>query len=353
MKKLLALGLLTLALQGCGHLEAFFPGPSAAPKAEPEAARRGSPPAKTPPARQEEMFFPGFSVVTARPGDTFASLAAEHLGDAALAWRLERFNDGTLTPADGFLLVPHRPFDRGSFRAEGLGAVPVISYHKLSEDTSDTMTVRTGQFIAHMEYLRDGGFTPITLDELFDFLDLKADLPERAVVITFDDGWRSVYEIAFPILRRYGFTATLFVTTGMISGSATTLSWEQVAEMASAGFSVQSHSVNHRDLTKMQPGETLGEYLGDVEMEMVESARTIEEKTGRPVRYFAYPYGNVNHLVVAMLRAAGYRGGLTVVRKSSPFYTSNYRVGRAMIYGDFDMEDFRKNLLTLLPEKRP
>lgn len=349
MKVLLTFALLGLTLPGCAHLETFFQGPAPPPAAE----RRAVPPEEKAPSPQEEMFFPGFSVVSVRAGDTFASLAAEHLGNAGLAWRIERFNNGARPAPGRFLLVPHQPFDRGSFREDGLGAVPVISYHKLSESTSDTMTVTARQFTAQMEHLKDGGFTPVSLDELFDFLDFKADLPERAVVITFDDGWRSVYEIAFPILRRYGFTATLFVTTGMISGSSTTLSWEQVAEMAGGGFDVQSHSVNHRDLTEILPGEKIEDYLKDVAMEMTESARIIEEKTGRPVRYFAYPYGNLNHLVVAMLRATGYRGGLTVVRKSSPFYTNNFRVGRAMIYGDLDMDDFRKNLLTLLPEEVP
>jgi peptidoglycan/xylan/chitin deacetylase (PgdA/CDA1 family) len=296
------------------------------------------------------MFFPGFSVVRADAGATWESLAREHLGDASLAWRIRRFNNGERLEEGSLYLVPHEAFDRGAFREGGLQGVPVISYHKFTRDTGDTMTVSAEQFAAQMDYLDREGFNPVSMDTLFDFLDFRGDVPDRAVVITFDDGWRSVYDIAFPILRSHGFTATLFVTTGMISGSSQTLSWEQIAEMAAAGFDVQSHSVNHRDLTKMHAGEDLPAYLADMEREMKASAAIIAEKTGRPVRYFAYPYGSFNHLVAAMLRKTGYRGGLTVARGSSPFYVNNYRVGRSMIYGDFTLEDFQKNLETFVPE---
>jgi len=348
VKRFAATLLLCLLTARCSYLTAVLaPPPPEGREERPEV------PAPVPAPPKTEMFFPDFSVVTAGTGDTYSSLAAEHLGDAALDWRLRRFNGAPAPQPGKALVVPHEPFDRGGFREGGHQAVPVISYHKFSRNQADTMTVTAEQFTAQMEHLKKGGFTPVTLDELFDFFDFQADLPERSVVITFDDGWRSVYEIAFPILRRYGFKATLFVSTGMVTGSSTTLSWAQIAEMAASCFDIQSHSVNHRDLTELQPGEALGDYLKDVEWELTESARVIEEKTGQPVRFLAYPYGSVNHLVATLLRKTGYRGALTVVRRSNPFYVSNYRVGRSMIYGDFDLENFKANLVTFVEEPAP
>jgi len=195
-----------------------------------------------------------------------------------------------------------------------------------------------------MKLLRDKGFRVVTLEQLAAFAEFRGQLPEKAVVITIDDGWRSTYDIAFPILRKYGYPATLFVYTQLITGGAKTLSWDQLREMAGQGLDVECHTITHRNLATAQEQESAEQYYASVVREITESARTLEQKIGRRPAFLAYPYGDTNGLVVALLRKQGYRGALTVDREPNPFFAPSFRLGRSMIFGDFDLARFEKNL---------
>jgi peptidoglycan/xylan/chitin deacetylase (PgdA/CDA1 family) len=198
--------------------------------------------------------------------------------------------------------------------------------------------------------LKDKGYHVITLDQLFDFLDFKIQIPKKSVVITIDDGWRSTYDIAFPILKKYGYPATLFVYTTLITGSKVTLNWDLISEMASQGIDVQCHTRTHRKLTTLASKESFKEYFEAIEKELLDAAKTIKLRTKREVRYIAYPFGEINHLGVALLQKQGYRGGFTVVRSSNAFYVNNYRMSRSMIFGEYTLPQFEKNLITFTEE---
>jgi len=300
----------------------------------------------TAPVPSPERSFDGFRAVMPREGDTLAGLAERYLGDPGRGWVIARYNGITDLEAGRPLIIPEGPFDLGGLSTERYQTVPVLSYHKFSESHRDAMTVTGKAFEKQMGLLKTLGYRVVTLDEIYDFLDFKADLPEKSVAVTFDDGWRSMYDIAFPVLQKYGYRATLFVSTDMITGSRKTLSWELIMEMMRGGIDVENHTVNHRNLEKMKEGETLEEYVRDLEQELVESAEIIREKTGRQVRYLAYPYGATNSLVVALAEKLGYRGALTVKRGANPFFVNNYRANRSMIFGDFSLSRFEKNLST-------
>jgi peptidoglycan/xylan/chitin deacetylase (PgdA/CDA1 family) len=287
---------------------------------------------------------PRFVAVVAQPGDTLASLAGLYLGDAGRAWEIAAFNGVGGVAAGDELAVPLVPFRRGGLSPDGYQTVPVLSYHHFAERSGDRMTVARDDFEAQMRLLRDKGYAVVSLEQLADFLEFRGQLPEKAVVITIDDGWRSTYDIAWPILRRYGYPATLFVYTQLVTGSAKTLSWEQLREMAAEGLDVECHTVTHRDLARRAEGETLEEHLAAVEREVGESLRVIEQKLGRRPRFLAYPYGSTDATVVAFLRRFDYRGAFTVERAANAFFTSPFRVGRAMIYGDYDLSRFERNL---------
>ncbi len=287
-----------------------------------------------------------FTIVIPGGEDTLESLADRFLGDAGKDWIIARYNGVPEARTGRPLVIPRGPFDRGGLKSDRYQTVPVLSYHKFSRSPgdADAMTVTEAAFEAQMKFLAEEGYRAITLDEFYDFLDFKADLPEKSVVITFDDGWRSMYEIAYPVLRRHGFPAALFVSTEMITGSRTTLSWEMVREMMAGGIAVESHTVDHRNLEKMKEGESVEDYLADMERELARSAQIIREKTGRAPRYLAYPYGTTNALTIALAADLGYRGALTVKRGSNPFFIDNYRVNRSMIFGEYDLPRFEKNL---------
>ena len=329
--------LLSLLILGCAGPEIRSPTPLPPP----------APPITTTVPSVNARGFPDFIVAIIQPGDSYSSLAGKYLGDRSMDWFLSEFNGNSLPAPGQDVLIPLASYAPGGLWSTGYQVVPVLTYHKLSRNgTPDAMTVREVDFEAQIRFLRENGYRVITLDDLFEFLQFRRQIPARSVVITFDDGWRSVYDIAFPILKKYGYPATLFVYTDLIVGSRETLSWEQVRELSRNGFDIQGHSKTHRYLGRKERKETFRDYFDAVRKEIVESSKIIRNQTGREVKYLAYPYGDTNALVAAMMRREGYRLAFTVERESAPFFSNDYRVGRAMVYGSFSLEDFRNNLTT-------
>jgi peptidoglycan/xylan/chitin deacetylase (PgdA/CDA1 family) len=328
-----ALVLAALALGGCAA-----PGAQAPPAPAPPVAT--SLEARAPGALRT----PDFVAVAVRPGDTLESLASAWLGDPARAWEIAEYN-GVATAAPGQeLAIPLRPFRLGGLTAERYQTVPVLVYHQFAEKSTSKMTVSREAFEAQMQLLRDKGYRVIPLAQLVAFAEFRAQIPEKSVVITIDDGWRTTYDIAFPILKKYGYPATLFVYTQLISGGAKTLSWELVREMAAQGLDVQCHTVTHRNLALQEDGESADQYFAAVRREIVEATNLIEQKTGRRPTVLAYPYGDTNGLAVELLRKQGYRAAFTVAREANPFFAPTFRLGRSMVYGDYDLASFEKNL---------
>jgi peptidoglycan/xylan/chitin deacetylase (PgdA/CDA1 family) len=302
------------------------------------------PAAATPPV--ELRASADFVAITAQEGNTFSSLAAKYLNDPLMEWWIADFNGlSALTPGQS-LIIPLKPYEKGGVSLKGYQTVPVLSYHNFSPDRStNRMTVTKAVFEEQMKLLKDKGYRVITLDQFLDFLNFKAQIPPKSVVITIDDGWRSAFEIAMPILKKYGYPATLFVYTGLIVGSSKTLSWELIREMEESGIDIQGHTITHRMLTSINKKESFKEYFDAIERELSESAKIIKAKIGKDIKYLAYPDGETNHLVIDVVKKDGYKAAFTVKRGGNPFFAHNYRINRSMIYGDFDLSQFEKNLI--------
>jgi peptidoglycan/xylan/chitin deacetylase (PgdA/CDA1 family) len=291
--------------------------------------------------------FPDFIAVIAQPGDTFSSLASRYLQDPSLDWFIAEFNNITYLSPGQELIIPFNANEKGGVTLEGYQTVPVICYHRLSKTTEDKLTVTEKAFEEQMGFLKRKGYRVITMDEFFDFLDFKRQIPKKSVVITIDDNWRSAYDIAFPILKTYGYPATLFLYTDLIRSSDKTLSWEVITEMAKSGImNIQCHTKTHRNLVEGIDKESFNDYFEEVKKELTESAMILEKHLNTDIKYLAYPYGETNHLVIALLKKLGYRGSFTVEKGSNPFFIHHYRIKRSMINGDFDLQDFEKNLTT-------
>ncbi len=352
---ILYLLLTIIFISGCATVEKKPP-PVPAPKVEvpkeevpvvkpKEEVPVAAPPKPAPPIPNTRVF-PDFIALIAQEGDTLSSLADKYLKDASMDWFIADFNDiSTLSPGEA-LIIPLKPYERGGLSAKGYQIVPVLSYHQFSKTVKNKMTVTEADFEEQMKFLKDDGYRVITLDQLFDFLDFKIQIPKKSVVITIDDGWRSVYDIAYPILKKYGYPATLFIYTDLITGGEKTLSWDLIDEMVKSGLiDLQCHSKTHRNLTILDKKETFPQYFESILENELKGCRSIvKRRLNRDVKYFAYPYGDTNHLVVGLLRKLGYRGAFTVKRWGNPFFIHNYRVNRSMIYGDYDLSQFRKNL---------
>ena len=177
--------------------------------------------------------------------------------------------------------------------------LPILAYHALDEAGS-VLSVPPRVFREHMRFLRDSGARTLNVQEIRGGLRQGA-FPTRSVVLTFDDGFRSVYEHAFPILQEYGFHAIVFLVTDYMGKENSwpsqprgiprqpLLTWSQVEEMSAAGVAMGAHSRSHPDLTTLS--------RRDAEGEIASSRRMIEDRVGSAVEVFAYPYGAYNQTV--------------------------------------------------------
>ncbi|MEW5909080.1 MAG: polysaccharide deacetylase family protein [Thermodesulfobacteriota bacterium] len=294
---------------------------------------------------------PRFLPVVVKPGDTLSSLAATHIKNPSLDWLIAEFNGIQTVTAGQEVIIPLYPYNKGGLGLKEYQTVPVLSYHNFSDAKASKMSITAAGFEAQMRFLKEKGYHVISMEQFFDFLQFKTQIPGKSVVITIDDGWRSAYEIAFPILKKYGYPATLFIYTDLITGGKKTLSWELIREMSLNGIDIQGHTKTHRNLSLQGENEPFKEYYEEINAEITESTRIIKEKINKEVKYLAYPYGESNRLVVAVLKKNRYAGAFTVNRGGNPFFVADFAVRRSMIYGDMDLSRFEKNLATFSREE--
>jgi len=325
-----------LLIAGCA-LTHQLPQPQQQPTAEPAI----------PIQADTSRVFHEFAAVIVQPKDSLSSLAARYLGDSSKDWIISEFNGVTSVKPGQPIVIPLVPLGKGGVTPEGYQTVSVLSYHKFSRDKVDLTTVSEKAFDDQMRFLKRNGYRVITMDQFFDFLEFKNQIPEKSVLITIDDGWRSVYDLAFPILKKYGYPATFFIYTDFIINGSRTLDWNILKEMSDSGISIQCHTKTHRYLDRRIGGESFKDYFESIKKDLIESTKVIKQRLNSDVKYLAYPYGETNHLVITLLMKLGYRGAFTVERGGNPFFVNPYRANRSMIYGTFSMKDFENNLKTL------
>ncbi len=194
------------------------------------------------------------------------------------------------------------------------GAVPILMYHAVGHRPADGvygLSVSPGAFRTQMEILARRGFTPLTTATLGSHWRTGRALPDRPVLITFDDGYEGVHRHALPVLAEHGFAATVFVTTGWLRGvydeggaPDTMLDWGQVRELAATGVEIGGHSHTHPQL------DQLGEAR--LRAETVRCRDIVTAELGAAPVSFAYPYGYSTRRVRESVRAAGFAQSLAV-----------------------------------------
>lgn len=280
-----------------------------------------------------------FVVVTAKVGDTLRGLAEEFLGDPARGWEIARLNDTDRVRPGQTLAIPLQPLYPLGVYPDGYQLVPILAYHRFGLSTSN-MTVTPESFYRQMAYLAENGFNVIRLSDLMQFLDGERALAPKSVVLTFDDGYKSFYTFAYPLLMKYGFPATVFVYSDFVNKRAG-LSWAEIGEMVESGLvDIQPHSRYHTNLGFRETGETDAEYMARLKDEVTTPQHRIASRIGRPVYGFAYPFGDSNEKVVDELKAAGYELAVTVQAGSNPGFAPRYLLKRTMIFGGDDMSRF-------------
>ena len=193
-------------------------------------------------------------------------------------------------------------------------SIPILVYHRFAPSVVDRMTVTISLFESHLEYLRSSGYQIILLRHLVEHrLSGKPALPSRAVVITADDGHRSVYEHLGGIARKYKLPVTLFVYPSAISNAEYALTWGQLAELRETGlFDIQSHSYWHPNFAQEKQRLTRREYEKLVNSQLEKSKATLETRFRSKVDMLAWPFGIYDDELIAQAMAAGYIAGFTI-----------------------------------------
>ena len=266
-----------------------------------------------------------------REHQTSAVLAKEFLGDEQKSWVIEDFNEDLSYGKGDTVVIPLKWKNKGGLTDDGFQVVPILCYHRFNDDCTNPMCMPRSAFERQMSYLHENGYRTISLEQLFSFLAYREAIPRKSVIITIDDGYRSVYDNAYPVLKKYGFTATLFIYTEFVGVSKNALGWDHLAEMKANGFEIGSHSVSHADLTKRREGEDDDAYRTRIKKELAVSKRTIDKKLQQNTAFFAYPYGRFNDLVIDLTKQAGYRSAVSVRRGSNPFFANPFVLKRDQI----------------------
>lgn len=191
-------------------------------------------------------------------------------------------------------------FAADDYRLTGL---PVLNYHQVNDKYNTVLTMKPADFEAQMKYLHDQDYHSITLEQFDAYMQGKGDLPDRPILITFDDGYADNYENAYPIMKKYGFRGTIFLIMNLMDKKGY-LTWDQVKEMSADGMEFASHTVSHKPLTSFD--------RDGVRHELRDSKAAIEKATGKPCEFIAFPEGMYNDMVMEETMAAGYRYGFTI-----------------------------------------
>lgn len=279
--------------------------------------------------------------------DSLAGVAARFLNQASRAWEIAQANGDRWTLQTGVpVVVPLRVRNPGGVTFDGAQTVPVLCYHRFGTGASK-MIVSPAQFEAQLEWLAKNRYQVLSLDELAAFLAGRQAVPQRSVVITIDDGYESVYRHAYPALKKYGFTATLFVYSDFV-GARDALSWAQLQDMAqSRVIDIQAHSKTHRNLIERLAGESDSAYRQNIDTEVKQPRWALERQlatSGVRVRHFAFPFGDANEPVLQALQQHDYALGLTVNAGGNAHFADPLMLRRTMIYGDHSLEDFKSKL---------
>jgi peptidoglycan/xylan/chitin deacetylase (PgdA/CDA1 family) len=248
------------------------------------------------------------------------------------------------------VLAPAAWLVRAVIQEYGPRRVPCLLYHQLQPagraavEVDPVYVCYADRFAEQMDYLKRAGYTTLTVDDLMAARRDPKRLPEKPVLITFDDGFASNYELAFPVLRRNGQRATIFMTPDRNSHNFRAFAHldrplvdAELAELSAGGVDIQSHGLTHRFLTE----------LGDVELrrELEDSQAVLEKLTGRPVRYLAIPGGDYDRRVRRAARKAGYEAVFCMRKGSAGLTGDPLRLPRMVVSRETTLEEFR-SLLT-------
>ncbi len=218
------------------------------------------------------------------------------------------------------------------YNEPGQVVAPILLYHHVSgESYSGRYNVSVPGFQDQMQALSDHGYTAVTISQVLDALLEGAELPEKPIVITFDDGHMSVYKNAFPIMESYGFPGVFYIVANRINNSADFINIEQITEMINAGWEIGSHSYTHADVT-LNPDAAY--------KEIAQSRIVLEQALSTDIKTFAYPFGTFDSNSAQKVSQYGYRAGIGLGTRIIHTLNTLWYMHRIEVYGEYTLDDF-------------
>lgn len=219
--------------------------------------------------------------------------------------------------------------------------VPILMYHYISEPPPDAdvyrvdLSVAPESFRQQMAYLKDNGYTPIDFYDLSTAIVAQTELPEKPILLTFDDGYLDSYEVVYPVFQEYGFKGTFFIITEFVDSEREGyMTWPMIEEMAQAGQRIESHSRTHPDLATKSRDGLIWEILGAQE--------TLAAHVGYRPRYFCYPGGTYNEETIQVLQELDYWGAVTTENGSWHGFNDRFEWRRVRMRNTTTIEEFQR-----------
>ena len=210
--------------------------------------------------------------------------------------------------------------------------IPVLYYHSVHPNSTNEVIITPELLKEHLSYLKDENYISLTMNDIRNYLMHNEPIPEKSILITFDDGYMDNYYNAFPILKDLNLKATIFCVTSALDGNYY-LSEDAIREMSDYGIDIQSHTINHPNLNKLSYNDQL--------TEMINSKKALEKITNKEVYAIAYPFGDFNNDTIKAAKDAGYALGFTTKRGLSDREDNLLKLDRIYVSSNYDLNTFK------------
>ena len=217
--------------------------------------------------------------------------------------------------------------------------IPILTYHNFTTEEGSSYKINIVEFKKQMGYLAAHNYSVISLSELLTGVK-TGQLPPKPIAITIDDGFKSTYTLAYPVLKKYNLPATLFLYTNFIEKNSYSLTWEEIIEMTKNNIEIGSHTLSHCNLLKYKKNENYETYLARVKKEIFLSKEILESKIERKTKFFAYPYGAYSSIIKDLVMQAGYEGILNANSMNNTLTVGPFSLNRQIIFGNNSFNSF-------------
>ncbi len=224
--------------------------------------------------------------------------------------------------------------------------IPILCYHRFGNNINDSMTIKTSEFAAQLAWLKANNYSVISLDSAIKYLigEIKT-IPDKPVVITADDGHKSIYYEMAPLIREYRIPVTLFIYPSAISNTNYTMTWEQLQKLEETKFfHVESHTFWHPNFKQEKKRLLSEEYAKFVDKQIVGSKQMLEKKMGHEVKYLAWAFGIYDYELITKAVQSGYVAAFTIEQRHAAKSDTLMTLPRYMITSIYNIKAFEQLL---------